>query len=329
MTWSYLARDDGGALGVAIASRFFAVGALCPHARGGVGALATQALVNPLYARAGARAARARDAGRRGRAPAGRRRMAAANTGSCTSIDARGRAAAHTGSAVHRVVRPSRGATATASRATCSPGTRCSTTPQPPTSARRRCRFAERLLAALEAGDAAGGDKRGEQAAALADRTRPRPIRSSTCASTTTRARSPSCGASTTRASSASSRSSPACRARAIPRASPIAPLIEERDRALPGGASRAMSVVAEPRDVHRSRCSRSAICGRYFAVDGRRVRRGRRRELRAATPGARSASSASRAAARASPRCRSWAWCRSRPGASQAARSCSRASTS
>ena len=51
MTWSIIARDASGAFGVAIASRFFAVGALCPHARSGVGAVATQALVNPLYAR--------------------------------------------------------------------------------------------------------------------------------------------------------------------------------------------------------------------------------------------------------------------------------------
>src|SRR6266478_9334051 len=49
MTWSIIARDATGAFGVAVASRFFAVGALCPHARSGVGALATQALVNPHY----------------------------------------------------------------------------------------------------------------------------------------------------------------------------------------------------------------------------------------------------------------------------------------
>ena len=53
MTWSILARDASGAFGIAIASRFFAVGALCPHVRSGVGALATQALVNPAYARPG------------------------------------------------------------------------------------------------------------------------------------------------------------------------------------------------------------------------------------------------------------------------------------
>jgi uncharacterized Ntn-hydrolase superfamily protein len=32
------------------ASQFFAMGALCPFVRGGVGALSTQALVNPLWA---------------------------------------------------------------------------------------------------------------------------------------------------------------------------------------------------------------------------------------------------------------------------------------
>ncbi|MFY9511438.1 MAG: DUF1028 domain-containing protein, partial [Rubrivivax sp.] len=49
MTWSILARDGEGRFGAAIASRFFAVGALCVHARAGVGVLSTQALMNPLY----------------------------------------------------------------------------------------------------------------------------------------------------------------------------------------------------------------------------------------------------------------------------------------
>ena len=50
MTWSLVARDSAtGAFGVAVATRFFAVGALCPHADGGVGALATQALINPTF----------------------------------------------------------------------------------------------------------------------------------------------------------------------------------------------------------------------------------------------------------------------------------------
>jgi uncharacterized Ntn-hydrolase superfamily protein len=49
MTWSILARDADGRFGIAIASRFFSVGSLCIHSRAGVGAIATQALMNPLY----------------------------------------------------------------------------------------------------------------------------------------------------------------------------------------------------------------------------------------------------------------------------------------
>src|ERR1700754_1370432 len=51
MTWSILARDPAtGALAAAVATRFFAVGALAIHVEGGVAALATQALINPMYA---------------------------------------------------------------------------------------------------------------------------------------------------------------------------------------------------------------------------------------------------------------------------------------
>jgi uncharacterized Ntn-hydrolase superfamily protein len=56
MTWSIVARDPAsGAFGVAVATRFFAVGALCPHADGGVGALASQALLNPTFGPRGLR----------------------------------------------------------------------------------------------------------------------------------------------------------------------------------------------------------------------------------------------------------------------------------
>ena len=84
MTWSLIARDADGAFGVVVASRFFAVGALCPHAASGVGALSTQALVNPMYAQAalrgdGARAWRRSTLYMRSSAP-----TKAAITGSCT-----------------------------------------------------------------------------------------------------------------------------------------------------------------------------------------------------------------------------------------------------
>src|SRR4051812_32255667 len=165
MTWSILARDAQGRFGVAIASRFFAVGALCAHTRRGVGALSTQALMNPLYGAAGL------DALAAGRSAA---EAAAELTGADAGRDqrqlhilpARGPAAAHTGAscvewcghelfddfsvAGNMLAGPEvLAATAQAFRATDG---------RP---------LAERLLAAMAAGDAAGGDKRGKQAAAL------------------------------------------------------------------------------------------------------------------------------------------------------------------
>src|ERR1700738_3076327 len=50
MTFSIVARDvQTGMLGVAVTTKFFGVGSLCPFARAGVGAVATQALVNPTF----------------------------------------------------------------------------------------------------------------------------------------------------------------------------------------------------------------------------------------------------------------------------------------
>ncbi|HEY8134757.1 MAG TPA: DUF1028 domain-containing protein [Candidatus Limnocylindrales bacterium] len=50
MTFSIVARDPAtGDLGIAVASKFLAVGAVVPHARAGVGAVATQALANVRY----------------------------------------------------------------------------------------------------------------------------------------------------------------------------------------------------------------------------------------------------------------------------------------
>src|SRR5579859_4644190 len=50
MTFSIVARDPRtGMLGIAVTTKFFGVGSLCPFARAGVGAVATQALVNPTY----------------------------------------------------------------------------------------------------------------------------------------------------------------------------------------------------------------------------------------------------------------------------------------
>ena len=165
MTWSILARDASGAFGVAIASRFFAVGALCPHARGGVGALATQALVNPLYGPPGlemlARGASAdevvqtltgADAGRDHR--------------QLHVIDTRGTTAAHTGSACIDWCGQLAG-DGWSIAGNMLAGSRVIDDTAAAYEAARALPLAERLLAALDAGDAAGGDKRGKQAAAL------------------------------------------------------------------------------------------------------------------------------------------------------------------
>src|ERR1700733_3931910 len=50
MTYSIVARDEAtGQLGVAAQSCYFALGAVLPWARAGVGAVATQSMVDPRY----------------------------------------------------------------------------------------------------------------------------------------------------------------------------------------------------------------------------------------------------------------------------------------
>jgi uncharacterized Ntn-hydrolase superfamily protein len=164
MTWSIIARDASGAFGVAIATRFFAVGSLCPHAQSGVGALSTQALMNPHYGPQALAMLREGVA-----APEVVKRLTAPDDGreqrQVHVIDSAGRIGQHTGRqcvdwcgavsgdgysvagnmlANDRVVRE----TAKAYQGS-------------------RKAFAERLIAALEGGEAAGGDKRGKQSAAL------------------------------------------------------------------------------------------------------------------------------------------------------------------
>ena len=146
MTWSILARDSDGRVGAAVASRFLAVGALCLHTARAAGALSTQALVNPLY---GPRAA---DAGREQRqlhllALAG---AGAAHTGR-ECVEWCGHQVHDGFSVAGNMLAGPQVLDATVQAFVASVG-------QP---------LAERLIAALAAGDAVGGDKRGKQAAAL------------------------------------------------------------------------------------------------------------------------------------------------------------------
>src|SRR5262245_63462312 len=56
MTWSIIARDKTtGSFGIAVATKFFAAGARVPFIAAGIGAIATQALVNPFYGTKGLR----------------------------------------------------------------------------------------------------------------------------------------------------------------------------------------------------------------------------------------------------------------------------------
>jgi len=175
MTWSILVRDAQGRFGVAIASRFFAVGALCGHTQRGVGALATQALMNPLYGPAGLAALA------RGQAPADVvATLTAADAGrdhrQLHLLPASGAAAAHTGSACIDWCGHQQGhgsgngllageAFSVAGNMLAGPQVLAATADAWLASAGQP--LAERLLAALSAGEDAGGDKRGKQAAAL------------------------------------------------------------------------------------------------------------------------------------------------------------------
>ncbi|OGB09969.1 MAG: pilus assembly protein [Burkholderiales bacterium RIFCSPHIGHO2_12_FULL_61_11] len=165
MTWSIVARDRSGAFGVALASRFFAVGALCPHARSGVGALATQGLVNPLYGTPGlAEMASGSDPSRI------IAMLTAADDGrehrQLHMIDATGRGAAHTGAAcIDWCGHSLRNGFSVAGNMLAGPQVIEETAAA--YEAGNHLPFAERLIAAMAAGEAAGGDKRGKQAAAL------------------------------------------------------------------------------------------------------------------------------------------------------------------
>lgn len=165
MTWSIIARDCGGAFGIAIASRFFAVGALCPYIRSGVGAVATQALVNPTYG------PRVLEALVQGSTPAQAiEHVTVMDEGrdhrQLHVIDAHGATAAFTGSACIEWCGHTAGAGfSVAGNMLAGPQVIAQTARAYQSGA--QLPFAERLIAALAAGEAAGGDKRGKQAAAL------------------------------------------------------------------------------------------------------------------------------------------------------------------
>ncbi len=166
MTYSIVARDpETGMLGVAVASRFFAVGAIVPHICGGVGAIATQAFASPLYGTRGMELLKA------GKPPQEIIDSVIADDEGRTQrqvhlIDAKGRNAAFTGEncidwAGHLVDDN----VSVAGNMLAGPTVVADTLAAYKSNAHKP--FGERLLIAMQAGEDAGGDKRGKQSAAL------------------------------------------------------------------------------------------------------------------------------------------------------------------
>ena len=165
MTWSIIAFDPAaGSFGVAVASRALAIGGRMPHVRAGVGAVATQSISNAYLG------PRVLDLIAAGMAPSAAIKEALDADGGrelrqLHAVDRHGRCAAWTGrhcvewageacgegvSVAGNMLANERVAKATLAGFVAAPG-----------------RLGERLVAALEAGDAVGGDRRGRQAAVL------------------------------------------------------------------------------------------------------------------------------------------------------------------
>jgi uncharacterized Ntn-hydrolase superfamily protein len=166
MTWSIIARDDAtGHFGIAVATRFFAVGARVPYIAAGAGAIATQALTNPYYGIDGIKLLR------EGKSPHEIVETLKAADGGRESrqlhiMDASGRIASHTGrECVDWCGHIERKGFSIAGNMLAGPRVLDDTAAA--YIANETLPFAQRLIAAMRSGEAAGGDKRGKQSAAL------------------------------------------------------------------------------------------------------------------------------------------------------------------
>jgi uncharacterized Ntn-hydrolase superfamily protein len=164
-TFSIVARDPAtGELGVAVQSHWFGVGPLVPWIESGVGAIATQSFVDPSYGKLGLDLMRAGKSG-----PEALKALLAADPASdvrqVAMIDTEGHVAAHTGAkciqaAGHHV----------GTNYSVQANLMLNDTIWPAMSRAFEAAsgdLAERMLAALDAAQAAGGDIRGRQSAAL------------------------------------------------------------------------------------------------------------------------------------------------------------------
>ncbi|MBX3746809.1 MAG: DUF1028 domain-containing protein [Verrucomicrobiae bacterium] len=168
-TYSIVAFDPAtGDLGVGVQSKFFGVGSVVPWAQAGVGAIATQSYANVAYGpeglallRGGASARETVDrltAGDDGRA---RRQLAV--------VDARGRVAVHTGDGCQAWAGHREGDHFAVQGNLLVDANVVDAMAHAYQTARSRdgSQLADWILAALDAAQAAGGDRRGQQSAAM------------------------------------------------------------------------------------------------------------------------------------------------------------------
>jgi uncharacterized Ntn-hydrolase superfamily protein len=166
MTFSIVGCDIGAQeWGVAVASKFLAVGAVVPWAEAGAGAVATQALANTQYGprglvllRGGASARETVDRLVESDPARAERQVGV--------VDARGRSATHTGDECLAWAggRTGRGYAAQGNILAGPAVVDAMADSFEQSGGERLC---DRLLRALAAGDAAGGDRRGRQSAAI------------------------------------------------------------------------------------------------------------------------------------------------------------------
>jgi uncharacterized Ntn-hydrolase superfamily protein len=166
MTWSIIAKDNAtGQIGIAVATKFFAVGSRVPHIAAGIGGIATQALVNPYYGIDGIKLLR------EGRAPYDIiETLVAGDAGHASRqlhiLDAAGHVAAYTGKdCVDWCGHLAGDGFSIAGNMLAGQGVLDDTAKA--YDANIGMPFAQRLIAAMHAGELAGGDKRGRQSAAL------------------------------------------------------------------------------------------------------------------------------------------------------------------
>ena len=166
MTWSIVAHDpNADAFAVAVATKAFAVGASCPFVRAGVGAVSTQSMTNRYLGPA------ILDGMARGLAPAAAIGGAlAGDTGrgirQVHAVDRHGRTAAWTGeNCVMWCGSVSAGGISVAGNMLAGEPTITETLKT--WKAHASLPVPDRLMLAMEAGEAAGGDRRGRQSAAM------------------------------------------------------------------------------------------------------------------------------------------------------------------